>query len=86
MHRNPSLLLADFFPFLVSSIAVSQYVLRVSCFGQTLHVAMVTKVIVYSFLYGVVYCTTARENINETRVKIKLDRGGRIHKGSFIFV
>ena len=46
---------------------------------------MVTKVIVYSFLYGVVYCTTARENINETRVKIKLDRGGRIHKGSFIF-
>ena len=41
---------------------------------------MVTKVIVYSFLYGVVYCTTARENINETRVKIKLDRGGRIHK------
>ena len=47
---------------------------------------MVTKVIVYSILYGVVYCTTARENINETRVKIKLDRGGRIHKGSFIFV
>ena len=47
---------------------------------------MVTKVIVYSIHYGVVYCTTARENINETRVKIKLDRGGRIHKGSFIFV
>lgn len=47
---------------------------------------MVTKVIVYSILYGVVYCTTARENINETRVKIKLDRGGRMQRFLYLCV
>ena len=47
---------------------------------------MVTKVIVYSILYGVVYCITARENINETRVKIKLDRGGRMQRFLYLCV